>query len=130
MILKKLLDRIPVWGVTIQGSVTVEKLRRTDRNLFKDAIRRFRSPILRFLSQGDLILVGDILAKPGQPALVQTFGSETAEIIGTFSVSPDNPGCIVAPGCRPPTPKIRTVQSGDFSDPGTWGTNTSTQEAQ
>jgi len=44
------------------------------------------------------------------------------------SSSPDNPGCLVAPGCRPPTPTIRAVQSGDFSDPAIW--NTSTQEAQ
>jgi hypothetical protein len=68
--------------------------------MFKRLIRSIRRPLLRFLSQGDLIIIGDVHARPDRPLLA--VGQGYAEVIGNISYSDNNFGCIVPPGYRDP----------------------------
>jgi hypothetical protein len=72
-----------------------------NRKLFLKFIRKIRTPILKFLSQGDLIVIGDVLTRPDQPALINIPAEAYAEIIGNIISAENNPVCIVPRNYKP-----------------------------
>jgi hypothetical protein len=89
------------------------------RIMLRAFLRLIRQPIIRFLAQGDLILVGDVLAQPGHSPMVQVLGDRDCVIYGEISIDENNPHSIVPMGLRPAKP-VRAAKSGNWSDPATW----------
>ena len=90
------------------------------RVMLRSFLRLIRQPIIRFLAQGDLIIVGNVLARSDQPPLVQLLGERDCVILGDISIDETNPGCVVPPGCKAPKSIVRAIKSGNFSDPESW----------
>ena len=68
--------------------------------MFKHLIRSIRRPLLRFLSQGDLIIIGDVHARLDRPLIA--LGVGYVDVLGNITCSDTNFGCIVPPGYREP----------------------------
>jgi hypothetical protein len=74
------------------------------KRLYRSAMTKVRGPIIRWLSMGDLIVVGDILAHPGcSNPLIFLPPGRRVRIYGKVMVSEDNPHSVVPPGWRPPS---------------------------
>lgn len=82
--------------------------------MLKTLIRKIRDPLIRFLAQGDLIIVGDVLARPNQPSLIMVQGGRQCVIYGAISVHEENPGCIVPRKCKFHKPYVATESNNPF----------------
>lgn len=69
------------------------------RKLLKHLCRRFRDPIIRFLAQGDLIIVGDVwVTLDADIPTVFVDGDVHCRVFGSIGVTENPPGLITAPG--------------------------------
>ncbi len=82
--------------------------------ILRTLIRKIRDPLIRFLAQGDLIIVGDVLARPNQPSLVTVQGGRRCVIYGAISLHEDNPGCIVPSKCKFHKPCVAAESNNPF----------------
>jgi hypothetical protein len=92
------------------------------RSAWRNFMRTIRRPLLRLLSAGDLIVIGDVYASNSSPApLIQVPANGSCDVIGAIAAHDGPPG-IVPRGGKPPKPPatIKAVKPGNWGDPGVW----------